>query len=183
MPKSIQKQLNKRKKLRAAEELKAKSDDPEDVAVNIKQRVHALYNSSARRNMNSDELSREMVPFVAETEHLASRKGVKCTRLAISLVLYIAARSYRLYDNYTVGDGDRPSDKPADDLLYRLLPKMRHLDLKGTYRNDVLNDLRWGRSDLEEVVDQSFFEKSIKLLESWEAEAEGKQCTEAPCEA
>ena len=157
------------------ENLKAKSDDPEDVAVNIKQRVHAVYSSSARRHINSDEMSREMVPFIAETEKLAARGGVKCTRLAISLVLYIAARSFRSYDKYTVGDGDRPSDKPADDLLCRLLPKMQHLDLKGAYRNDVLYDLQWGRSELDEVVNQNFFEKSIKLLESWNAEAEGIQ--------
>lgn len=94
--------------------------------------AEACYDSR-RTGVSSDDLSRAMVPFVGETKKLSSLPGCESLELAIKLVIDLSSKSSAALGDGDAGEGERPSDELADQLMCRLAQTKRQQTPGGTF--------------------------------------------------
>ncbi|KAB5533574.1 hypothetical protein GE09DRAFT_1227581 [Coniochaeta sp. 2T2.1] len=108
--------------------------------------------NARKPGVSSDDLSQAMVPFVKEIEDLSETVGANAWELADS--------SYGGLDG-GAGYGDRPSDKPADDLLADIIDE----------RIEAGEKWDWEK-DLKELVEEEEYLREYGI-EPWYPETQG----------
>lgn len=99
----------------------------EALASSIARRMNSEYSklcgedSYGTEEANSDDISAAMVPFIGEIAGLAKVDHPKAVERAYGLLNRLRTLSHGDMEDHGSGYGDRPSDKPADELLARLV--------------------------------------------------------------
>jgi hypothetical protein len=114
--------------------------------------------------VTSDAISEAMCQYIPDIEYL-SRKPCGL-RLALELTIFLGQHSYGDMEYLGYGEGDRPSDPLADNLLVDILRRMKTKDVnfRPVEEFDVLrrDNKRFGARG-----NKKHFRKSLQLIWSW----------------
>ena len=136
-----------------------------DAACEIGDGLRTQTESPRRTRVNSDDMSKAMMPFLDEVRDL--RELPESTAIAFDLVMTLARCSYGTMDYGGCGDGDRPSDPEIDDLLVELATERKKIEPLWNF-SWVLRELRERAQYLAEYYIEDFCVQTIELLSAWE---------------
>ncbi|KAI1074300.1 hypothetical protein F5B20DRAFT_564054 [Whalleya microplaca] len=107
--------------------------------------------NAERSGVTSDDISGAMVPLIHEIDQLANMGQPDSLKLAYELIIKLTESSYAGLgdDSHSCGFGDRPSDKPADELLMSLIERR----LNSGHSWDIAEDLKNLDEDAEYLED------------------------------
>jgi hypothetical protein len=116
-----------------------------------------------RKGVTGDDYSAAVEPFIDDIDKLSELPGG--LELAFDLVLYLGTKSQgELVDGCCgCGNGDRPSDEPADELLCLLAKRMK-ANVEGWNPVKELERLRQQSKSLEEYGIDTYFPRSMIRL-------------------
>ncbi|KAL3417795.1 hypothetical protein PVAG01_10805 [Phlyctema vagabunda] len=115
-------------------------------------------------SITSDDVSRAMVDYVPQIQHLSEMLGG--LDLAYETILYLGEHSYARVAGTSSGYGSRPSDRPADELLHSLV--LRKKETQSDYNPmPAIEKLGEHINYLRERGIETFFNRSYSLLCQW----------------
>ncbi|KAK5703802.1 histone H3.1 [Elasticomyces elasticus] len=117
--------------------------------------------------IDGDEYSQAVEGFVDDIRILSGYPQADSLQLALNLLLELGDCSYGgLEWKGGSGYGERSSDEPADDLFCYLAKRKRREDPSWKFE-PILEDLAGSSKNLADYGIETYFTKSIALMQSW----------------
>lgn len=144
----------------------------QDDAIDKMARMRYDTMEAERTKITSDDMSREILPFIGEARWLLSLPD--STKIVFDLVKLLGNRSFGdLECDRAIRKDRRPSDEAVDRLLYRVAERRRKEDPEWDYKHDLQDLLKTARK-LEEHGIEEYGQNTIHLLSSWDRRTKKK---------
>lgn len=157
--------------------MNARVDGPQKLADAIRKNLSDISSEmssdieDARHSgVTADDLSRAIMPLLPQIKRLSELQDPQALRCAQDVLLDVAEGSTAGMDGPTSsGYGDRPSDKPCDDLLYTIVEKRsEHFDITNVEVRDLIKRISEYAKHLDDFEIKEWFPRSLDLLRECE---------------